>query len=101
MAGFVRCRLPCLAVIGALALASSPLDAKAQSGGWSEPIAAPGEPELLNPLSEINARYTMDYAVATGVPAGTSTDSSFRPTASRTAPSTSNGRRTRPSRSPP
>ena len=41
MAGVVRCRLPFFALIAACL----PLDASAQSGGWSEPIAAPAEPE--------------------------------------------------------
>jgi len=49
MAGFVVSFLPCLAVIAALVLAASPLDALAQSGGWGEPIQAPAEREPTQP----------------------------------------------------
>ncbi len=45
MAGFVPSCLPCLVTIAAFAFASLPLDALAQTGGWSEPITAPAEPE--------------------------------------------------------
>ena len=45
MAGGVSKLLRCFFVIGAMVIASWSADATAQSGGWSEPIAAPAKPE--------------------------------------------------------
>ena len=45
MAGGVSKLLRCFFVIGAMLIASWSADATAQSGGWSEPIAAPAKPE--------------------------------------------------------